>query len=308
MNNPLPGDVGIDLGKTSCRVRLVGADGTLSSTWSGASGFAEGAAGVDQALAAVDGAFRLLPAGALAGIRRIGVSAAGVSADPGAATAFAETLAQAHDASVAVITDALGAHIGALGGRHGTILIAGTGAVAIHVSADGVISRADGWGIWLGDLGSGRWIGQEGLRRVLRARDGLSPATSLADAAAALGGSLDALPRYVSGGGQPERVLASFAPVVLDHAEAGDGIALSIVDEAVAHLVETAAACTVPGDPLSVVGGLAESALLRERLTAGLQARGLSVTPPLDDAVTGALLLCDRTTLPHERSVIRVRH
>jgi N-acetylglucosamine kinase-like BadF-type ATPase len=308
VESPLPGDVGVDLGKTSCRIRLITAEGMIESDWSGASGFAAGTAGVEQALSAVDGALARMPSEARAGIRRIGVAAAGASANPDAASTFAEALAQRQDAAVAVVTDALGAHIGALGGRPGTVLIAGTGSIAVHVSSDGTVSRADGWGIWLGDLGSGRWIGQEALRRVLRCRDGLARDTSLTEAAVQWGGSLDALPRRVSEGGQPERVLASFAPVVLEHAEQKDEVALSIVAEAVEKLAETAAACTTADEPLAIVGGLTSSTMFRERLTAALESRGRTITPALDDAVAGALLLCVRTDLPHERSVIRVRY
>lgn len=235
------------------------------------------------------------------------MAAAGVESNRDAASHFAEALAQRFGATVAVVSHALAAHIGALGGQPGTVLVAGTGAAAIHVSQEGKVSRADGWGIWLGDLGSGRWIGQEGLRRVLRAHDALGPATSLTEAALPLAGSLDALPRYVSGGGQPERVLAAFAPMVLDHASQGDEVAVAILETAVENLAATAAACTPRGDKLSLVGGLTSSTIFRARLVAALESHQLTVTPALNDAVAGALLLCVRTNLPHEGSVIRVR-
>jgi N-acetylglucosamine kinase-like BadF-type ATPase len=187
------------------------------------------------------------------------------------------------------------------------VLIAGTGAVAVRVGADGERTRADGWGIWLGDFGSGRWIGQEGLRRVLHARDGLAAETSLTAAAISAAGSLDALPRYVSGGGNPERVLGAFAPVVLEHALAGDRVADEIIGEATEHLARTTAACARPGEPLAVVGGLASSPEFFGRLADALAARGLEPRQALDDAVAGALLICAHPEFPHERSAIRVR-
>jgi N-acetylglucosamine kinase-like BadF-type ATPase len=301
------GDLGVDLGKTSCRVRLVTPDGAVEAAWSGAEGFAA-ADGAAQALAAFDGALSALPEGAPHAIRRIGVGAAGVDAGREAARAFAAELARRHRAEVAIVSDALAAHAGALGGATGTVLVAGTGAVAFHLDDAGAVTRADGWGIWLGDLGSGRWIGQEGLRRVLQARDGLGPRTTLTDAAAALAGAVDALPRYVSGTARPERVLGGFAPVVLEHAAAGDAVAAAIVAEAVARLAATTAACTAPGERLSLVGGLTGSAWFSARLAAALAARGLAPTAPLGDPVAGALLLCAASDLPHERSAIRVRH
>lgn len=302
------GDLGIDLGKTSCRVRASAAGRVFETAVAGAEGFAAGAAGLAQALNAIEAALSALPDDVLDRIGRIGVGAAGVDADREQARAFAETLAQRHRANVTVVSDALAAHAGALGGEPGTVLIAGTGSVAFHLSQDGELNRADGWGIWLGDLGSGRWIGQEGLRRVLQARDGLGYPTSLTQAVLAAAGPLDSLPRYVSGGDQPERVLASFAPAVLEHASIGDPVAAAIVDEAVEHLADTAAACTCPGKRLAVVGGLTSSAEFGARLTAALSARTLNAVPALDDAIAGALLICAHSDLPHERYAIRVRY
>jgi len=300
------GDLGIDLGKTSCRVRLICPDGVLEGQANGAAGFAAGDEGVAQALAALDAALGQLPASALVEVRRVGIGAAGVDANREAASAFARTVAARFGAPVTVVSDALAAHAGALGGDRGTVLIAGTGAVAFHLDAGGVLQRADGWGIWVGDLGSGRWIGQEGLRRSLQARDLIGPPTSLAEPAAALGGGLEELPRYVSDSPQPQRLLAGFAPTVLRHAEAGDRVAAAIVDEAVRHLSATAAACTPPKDRVSVVGGLTSSDWFLERLVASLGSLGLDVTPPVADAVAGALLICTSPSLPHERLAIRV--
>jgi len=300
------GDLGIDLGKTSCRVRLICPDGVLEGQGSGATGFAAGDAGIAQALAALDAALRQLAPSALGGVRRIGVGAAGVDANRAAATTFAAALAARFGAPVTVVSDALAAHAGALGGDAGTVLIAGTGAVAFHLDRDGALRRADGWGIWLGDLGSGRWIGQEGLRRALLARDLIGSSTSLVGAAEGLTGSLEDLPRYVSSAPQPERLLAAFAPAVLHHAEEGDEVALAIVEEAVGHLAATAAACTPPGERVSVVGGLTSSDLLLARLGAALGSHALEVSPARGDAVTGALLISSCPTLPHERLAIRV--
>lgn len=308
MNTSRPGDMAVDLGKTSCRVRLLTRGGRVEASTAGFEGFARGDDGVRQALDAVTAALSQLPGGAGATIRRVGVGAAGVDADRGHARRFATALRDRWHAEIAVASDAIAAHAGALGGACGTVLIVGTGAVAYRVSSEGMLARADGWGIWLGDLGSGRWIGQEGLRRVLRAGDRLAPATSLSDPARRLAGDLSALPRYVSGGGHPERVLAAFAPVVLEHAAAGDDVASAIVAEAVQHLTETACACAMPDDGLSVVGGLMRSTFLNTRLTAALTRRGLHPTAPVGDALDGALLICATPEIPHERFTIRVRY
>lgn len=307
MHTPTTGELSIDLGKTSCRVRLVCADGVLEEHGPGAPGFAAGAEGVTRALASIDTALARLPGTAVADVRRIGIGAAGVDANPAAATRFATAVATRLTAPVALVSDALAAHAGALGGQAGTVLIAGTGAVAFHLDRDGVLRRADGWGIWLGDLGSGRWIGQEGLRRSLQARDLVGPPTALTEAAARLGSSLEDLPRYISDSAHPERLLAAFAPTVLDRAEAGDAVAATILDEAVGHLASTAAACTAPGDRLAAVGGLTSSPFFLDRLRTALDAAGLSLTPALADALSGAQLIQTTPSLPHERQAIRVQ-
>ncbi len=69
-----------------------------------------------------------------------------------------------------VSDDAVTAHLGALGGEPGVVIVAGTGAIALAV--DEVAARADGWGTRLGDDGGGYWIGRAGLAAALRAHDG----------------------------------------------------------------------------------------------------------------------------------------
>lgn len=48
----------------------------------------------------------------------------------------------------------------------GILLYAGTGSIAMHLSADGEHLRTGGWGYLLGDEGGGYWIGREALRHV----------------------------------------------------------------------------------------------------------------------------------------------
>ena len=296
----------IDLGKTSCRVRVVlGDHDVFSCEGPGAPGFAD-FDGRRLALQAIENAVSTVPAPILNSIDCIGIGAAGVDANRESARYVAEQLSSTLNAPAAVLTDVLIAHIGALGGRPGTVLVAGTGAVAYGLDEGGVLSRADGWGMWLGDDGSGRWIGQEGLKSVLRASDGRGAATSLTAAAVDVAGSLDRLPVYVSGTGQPGRVLASFAPVVLAHADAGDAVASAIVAQAVELLTETATAVAKPDDAVCVLGGLMNSPMLAERLLHSLAAQRLRVTRPSADALTGAAMIASRTDLPHERYAIRV--
>ena len=79
--------------------------------------------------------------------------------------------------------DAVTAHLGALGGEPGAVIVAGTGAIALAVGRRRRWARADGWGTLLGDDGGGYWIGRAGL--ALRAARRTTAARGSPDAAAA---------------------------------------------------------------------------------------------------------------------------
>jgi len=137
-----------------------------------------------------------------------------------------------------VTNDAVTAHVGALGGAPGVVVIAGTGAAALAIGADGSSCIVDGAGWWLGDEGSGAWVGADGLRAVLRAADGRGPATALSAAAVRRFGSLDAV-RALAGQVNPPAVAATFGPDVAGAARAGDPVAADILARASSALATT---------------------------------------------------------------------
>ncbi len=53
----------------------------------------------------------------------------------------------------------------------GVVLIAGTGSIAAHVDAAGLLHRAGGRGAVIDDAGGGHWIACQALRRIWRAED-----------------------------------------------------------------------------------------------------------------------------------------
>ncbi len=65
---------------------------------------------------------------------------------------------------VSAISDVEAAHLGALGGGPGLLLLAGTGSIALGRTSDGAWVRAGGLGPLLGDEGSAFWIGRAWLR------------------------------------------------------------------------------------------------------------------------------------------------
>ena len=86
--------------------------------------------------------------------------------------------------SASVVSDARAALEGAHGGQAGIIVIAGTGSMVLGKAESGQEARAGGLGPLLGDEGSGYRLVLEGLRAVLRARDGAGPDTELTAALA----------------------------------------------------------------------------------------------------------------------------
>jgi N-acetylglucosamine kinase-like BadF-type ATPase len=162
----------------------------------------------------------------------------------------------------------------------------------------------DGWGPDLGDLGGGSWIGREGMRATLRARDGLGLTTTLSAAVSEhIAPSTDAL-TWLAADIPTARRLAAVAPLVLDAASAEDTVAAAIVAEAVRLLTATAVAAST-GPRVVVHGGLADHVGFRAELDRALRAAGRTIAPAAGDALHGAALLAARTDLPHERFVHR---
>ncbi|HSE72784.1 MAG TPA: N-acetylmuramic acid 6-phosphate etherase, partial [Nocardioidaceae bacterium] len=235
------------------------------------------------------------------------VGAAGAEAAPAEARRLADRLAGwLPGCAIGVTSDSVTAHAGALGGRAGTVLAVGTGSVALGVAADGRFHQVDGWGPWLGDDGSGAWIGREALRAVLLSREGRGPATRLADLAEERFGDLLELPRTLAVGGAVARTTATFVPDVLAAAEAGDRVAAQILHRATQAWADlTAGAAAMVGESrVAAVGGLTSVGTLTGKWVASLPA-ALSVEPASGTALDGALLLARHDDLPHERRVLR---
>lgn len=324
-----PPVLAVDLGKTSCRVRL-SVDGSViaEAAAHGAPGLAE-EDGAARSFAAVVDAVGLLPEAPPAGCA-VGVGAAGSEAAPAAARALIGLLRERFNGPVAVINDALAAHAGAFEGAPGTMLIAGTGAVVFAVDDAGAVRQVDGWGPWLGDEGSGQWLGRHGLVAALRAHDDRGPHTALlADATAlavdaatlaadapaltadapalaagtASGGGVASLPHWVSESGTPARQLGRFAPTVIERASEGDAVAVELVERAAAHLADSCAAARQP--VVCVAGGLVSHPFFAARVSAALHAHGLRETAQKGDPLAGAALIALERSLPYEERIIR---
>jgi N-acetylglucosamine kinase-like BadF-type ATPase len=244
---------------------------------------------------------------------RVDLVAAGLTGFDGGATAVARALG----VPVVVSNDAVTAHLGALGGEPGVVIVAGTGAIALAVGADGRWSRADGYGNRLGDDGGGYWVGRRGLAAALRARDGRPGSSSelLRRAEARFG---ERIVPAVYDADDPVAVVADFARDVADAARAGDEPAAAIWSDAAHELAATALAAaaalagpapadvarparkraparsrkrTAAAPVISYAGGLfAAGELLLAPLRTGLP----DLRAPLGDPLDGAARLLER--------------
>lgn len=169
-----------------------------------------------------------------------------------------------HADSYDVTTDAHIALFGAIGDRPGSIVIAGTGSIALSRDAAGDFHRAGGWGYVFGDEGSGFDIARQGLRAVLQAEEGWGPTTELRAALLEATGAKNAndlLHRWYAGEFSREQT-ATWSQVVDSAARRGDSVARAILDSAGAALAKlgltahTMAAS--PGNPAPIcpIGGV----------------------------------------------------
>lgn len=201
--------------------------------------------------------------------------------------------------------DAPAALAGAMaGGGPGTVVIAGTGAVAYGENSRGENARAGGWGHLFGDEGSAYWIAKEGVRRAMMSEDGLIKPTNMRESALThfRKTSLRALALSFYGEEISRDQLATFAETVHAAALASDTAAHNIISEAGRSLA--ALAGVVIGKlysdsesaPVACVGGVFRGELARRSFAAALAEKSphaYIVAPRFDPAI-GALLLAYR--------------
>jgi glucosamine kinase len=177
-------------------------------------------------------------------------------------------------AEVWVAGDAVTTHAGGLSLGWGVSVTAGTGVACLAMPATGEPRIIAGYGFLLGDEGGAYWIGREGLRQVLRGRDGRQAPSDLEAAARRRFGDLDDVHVRLHDDARAVTAIARFAQEVLDAAAGGLADATGIVDEAARELLLLAVAAGAhagasPDAPVPLaLGGrlLGEGAPLRNRL------------------------------------------
>ena len=282
---------GVDGGGTGCRARIQDAEGRLLGT--GIAGPAALRVGIDRSLAEVVKACRAALEEAGLGAEVLGsVHAAVGLAGVGRKGALEELMQRPHPfRSVAYVHDATIACIGAHGVRDGGIVIVGTGSVGFAV-VGGREVRVGGYGFPISDEGSGADVGLHAIRLALRAYDDRAVDSSL---------TRDVMTRFHN---DPFEAVAwmdpatatdyaTFAPLVMRHADAGDPVARRIVRDAaeqIDELVRRLAECGA--SRIALLGGLASS--MQPWLAPDVQRR---LVPVEGDAVDGALHLARRAVM-----------
>jgi glucosamine kinase len=280
--------LGVDAGGTSSKSRLTDETGKILGV--GVGGPANTRIGVDALHAAIiDVCMQSIKSAGLSaadadtikcGMGIAGINRAGMKAQIQALTfPFA---------NVQLSSDAMIANLGAHGGGDGAILILGTGSVGLVKRGEDSFSIG-GYGFPISDEGSGAALGLSAIRHALRALDGRTRPTPLSQA---ITKQFDhAIPKVISWMDHAAPGdYASFAPLVMDYADNGDEIALSIVRDAALHVERFIETIIARGAPRCVLmGGLAErmKPWLRVRVVAHLQ-------DPVGDALDGALILAGR--------------
>ena len=128
-----------------------------------------------------------------------------------------------------IASDVVMNYLGALGNQPGVVVAAGTGAVVMAISREGVAYRIDGDGPLIADRGSGHDIGRQGLKIAAMVDDGLPGSAALHKAMIERFGTLENTAASVYGAPNPIEVVASISKSVVDAAQEGDEMSIEIL-------------------------------------------------------------------------------
>jgi N-acetylglucosamine kinase-like BadF-type ATPase len=209
--------------------------------------------------------------------------------------------------SLIVADDSFTSALGASGGKPAVVLAVGTGVVALGLGPNGEVARVDGGGGFIGDRGSGWWIGRQGLIAAisqLEQREGGS--ADLLPLAVKRFGPMAALPEALRSSDNPFRDIARFASDVAAAARHGDLVSMRIFQRAGTHLATAAVAAALRSNqnqpvPIVVVGGIGRASdLFFPTLLESLSTRGIDAArqEAKGDSLSGADALLDRRMLP----------
>ncbi|MFS0603320.1 N-acetylglucosamine kinase [Peribacillus frigoritolerans] len=146
-------------------------------------------------------------------------------------------LSKVFKAPFTIVNDAIIAHAALLKGNDGILTISGTGSVSIGIH-EGIEKSAGGWGHILGDEGSGYWIAMQAFIRMTQEEDEGYEYSHLTESILKKLGYLSVmeLKKFIYSATKSE--IAAFVPLIVQHAEKGDGFSQNILNQAGYHLAK----------------------------------------------------------------------
>lgn len=271
--------LGIDGGGTRTRASIVAGEQILAHAEGGSiKRLRVGAEVAEENLRAL-----LKEVYAQAGVSGLRAASAGVASAtmPGVSEWVTAVFKDFHVERSEVVGDEVIALDAAFKGGPGILQIAGTGSNTIGRAPDGSRECAGGWSSRLGDEGSGYWIGVNSVRRALRAHDREQP-TQVLQVVGEIWGTPSIEDLVNVGDSTPGPDFAALAPAIYKLAEAGDAVAVEVLQQAAADLVDFVLLVRaklrrkhgIAGEvPVAWTGGVVEKMnLVREAFFAGLHA------------------------------------
>jgi len=177
--------------------------------------------------------------------------------------------------TLAVTSDAHTACLGAHAGHDGAIIIIGTGVVGFQLE-EGQTAKVGGWGFPQDDEGGGAWLGLQAVKVTLQMLDGRGKPCELADLVYEhFGKDMQHFTAWTNRANST--AFAELAPFVIQSAQAGDSVAIAIMQEAaraINRVSEALYASQINKNyrlPCSLVGGIAP--YLEPYLSSALRAR-----------------------------------
>jgi N-acetylglucosamine kinase-like BadF-type ATPase len=241
-DTPVSATLAVDAGQTEVRAALVSGPEVRRAAGPGVVRMDTDGVGPETVAAALLEAVGGL--GELPALDAVGVGLSGFEiASSSDLEAIASRLSRAAGGvEVAIATDGATSLLGALGGKPGAVVAAGTGTVAMAHDTRRW-ARVDGTGPLLGDAGSGFAIGRAGLDSALRHLDGRGGSEALARAAQERFGPPAEIPGAVARTDPPVRAIAGFAQEVARLAtEEDEPAAVAILAGAGAELARSGCA------------------------------------------------------------------
>lgn len=225
----------------------------------------------------------------------IGIGLGGYGKNPVIRKRIEGVCSQAFDGYHYVIdSDAQIALMGALDGKEGILVIAGTGSIAL-ANKEGQSYRSGGWGYLLGDEGSAYWIAKKLFACYCQENDGRLERTFLSDAVEKACDIQDPSELILWMNEHQDRTqVALFAKVVYDLACLNHKMALNIYEEAaweISKLIGALSNLFEDDCNVSYIGGVWKaSSYMLDPLRKYLDA-SFHLIEPIHDAVYGACLM-----------------